>query len=73
MPTNTNPKIVPLAERKERKKKMKHPIDQKLLLLDKVLDELKRETGIDYLKLFTGDENEKRKAKFQDWQDMLIR
>jgi hypothetical protein len=55
--------------RTRRRKKLVNCMNQKKWMMQKVLAELKQETGIDYLALLTGDEKEKRRAKFQDHQD----
>lgn len=65
MPTN----IIDLQTRKRKATEFL----QRQQMTKRVFQELKDQTGIDYYKLLSGDEAEKRKAKFQDYQDSFIR
>jgi hypothetical protein len=39
--------------------------------VNKVLSEMYQETGIDFLKVVTGDERENKKLRFKQYQDAL--
>jgi hypothetical protein len=40
-------------------------------MFDEALTELKKETGVDFMKLMIGDEKERMRYKFRLWQDKM--
>jgi hypothetical protein len=48
---------------------LEHLKQQKIL--DEALERYKKETGIDYMKWLMGDERERMKYKFRQWQDKM--
>lgn len=45
---------------------------KKQSLLNQALKELKRDTGVDFYKVITGDEKEKQRLKFKQHQEKLL-
>lgn len=63
--------IIPLSEKREQKKSSPEKRAKRDKMLKQVNREMKEETGIDFLKMFMGDEKEKRRFEMKRLQDKL--